>query len=57
MDVLGIHDPELVVKLEIPFVMDLVKAKIRLEESKSKAQKAAEELGRLQQKRGAAGGR
>ena len=31
-------------RLELPFVMDLVKAKIRLEENKAKAQKAAQDL-------------
>jgi hypothetical protein len=31
--------------------MDLVKAKIRLEESKSRAQKAAQELDKLQQRK------
>lgn len=45
------NDPELVVHLELPFVMDLVKAKIRLEESKSKAQRAAQELDKVQGKR------
>jgi len=48
MDILGISDPEMVVRLELPFVMDLVKAKIRLEESKSKAQRAAQELDKVQ---------
>jgi hypothetical protein len=51
MDVLGWHDPEQIQRLPLPFVMDLVKAKIRLEESKTKAQKAAQELDKLQQKR------
>ena len=44
MDVLAIHDPSIVMSLELPLVMDLVKAKIRLEENKVKAQKAAQEL-------------
>ena len=44
LDVLGSFDPEQVMKMELPFVMDLVKAKVRLEESKSKAQKAAKEF-------------
>lgn len=44
MDVLDLKDPEQILRLELPFVMDLVKAKIRLEESKTKAQKAAQEM-------------
>lgn len=51
MDVLGWQNPEQILRLPLPFVMDLVKAKIRLEESKSKAQKAAQELDKLQQKK------
>ena len=51
MDILGLNSPEQIIRLELPFVMDLVKAKIRLEESKSKAQRAAQELDKLQQKR------
>jgi hypothetical protein len=51
MDVLGLNSPEQIIRLELPFVMDLVKAKIRLEESKSKAQRAAQELDKLRQKR------
>jgi hypothetical protein len=51
MDVLGLNSPEQIIRLELPFVMDLVKAKIRLEESKSKAQRAAQALDKLQQKR------
>ena len=50
MDVLGLSDPEQILRLELPFVMDLVKAKIRLEENKSKAQKAAQELEKIKQK-------
>jgi hypothetical protein len=49
MDVLDLRDPEQIMRLELPFVMDLVKAKIRLEESKAKAQKNAQEMERLQQ--------
>lgn len=37
-------------RLDLPFVTDLVKAKIRLEESKSKAQRAAKELEAIQKK-------
>ena len=44
MDVLELKDPEQIMRLELPFVMDLVKAKIRLEEAKTKAQKAAREM-------------
>ena len=51
MDVLGLSSPEQVLRLELPFVMDLVKAKIRLEESKSRAQRAAQELDKIQQKK------
>lgn len=41
------NSPEQVMHMELPLAMDLVKAKIRLEESKSKAQKAAQELAKL----------
>ena len=51
MDVLDWKNPEQIISMELPFVMDLVKAKIRLEESKSKAQKAAQELDKIQQKK------
>jgi hypothetical protein len=44
LDILGPVDPERIMALPLPFVMDLIKAKIRLEESKSKAQKAARAL-------------
>ena len=44
----GAISPEAVMRMDLPFVMDLVKAKIRLEESKSKAQKAAKELAQIQ---------
>jgi hypothetical protein len=47
MDILNVTSPEQIVKLELPFVIDLVKAKIRLEENKSKAQKMARELNEL----------
>ena len=39
-------------RLELPLVMDLVKAKIRLEESKSKAQKLAQANATLTEGRG-----
>lgn len=51
MDVLGLDSPEQIMRLDLPLVMDLVRAKIRLEESKSKAQKAAQELEKLKSKR------
>jgi hypothetical protein len=51
MDVLGLPNPEQIMRLPLPLVMDLVKAKIRLEESKSRAQKAAQELDKLQQRK------
>ena len=51
MDVLGLNSPEQIMRLELPLVMDLVKAKIRLEENKSKAQRAAQELEKLKGKR------
>ena len=51
MDVLALPDPEQIMRLPLPFVMDLVKAKIRLEENKSKAQKTAQELEKIQQRR------
>ena len=44
----GAVSPELVMSAELPFVMDLLKAKIRLEESKAKAQRAARELDKVQ---------
>jgi hypothetical protein len=51
LDVLeGALSPEQVMKMELPFVMDLVRAKIRLEESKSKAQRAAREMEKLNKK-------
>ncbi len=50
MDVLALPNPEQIMRLPLPLVMDLVKAKIRLEESKNKAQKAAQELDKIQQK-------
>jgi hypothetical protein len=51
MDVLALPNPEQIMRMPLPLVMDLVKAKIRLEESKSKAQKAAQELDKLQAKK------
>jgi ribosome assembly protein YihI (activator of Der GTPase) len=51
MDVLGINDPVLISELPVPLITDLVKAKIRLEGNKSKAQKAAQELEKLSGKR------
>jgi hypothetical protein len=44
MDLLGPIDPERIINMPLPFIMDLLKAKIRLEQSKSNAQKAAEAL-------------
>jgi hypothetical protein len=45
LDVLeGALTPYEVVTTALPDVMDLVKAKVRLEQTKSKAQKAAREL-------------
>lgn len=44
MDVTGINDPSVLLHMDLPLVMDLMKAKIKLEESKSKAQKAAREM-------------
>lgn len=51
IDVLGINDPELVMTMPLPLIMDLVKAKVRLEESKTKAQKAARDLAALTSKK------
>ena len=49
LDVLGGQiTPESVMRLELPFVMDLVKAKIRLEKQKSDAQRSAQEMQKLQ---------
>ena len=48
LDVLGGQfSPESVMRLELPLVMDLVKAKIRLEKQKSDAQRAAQEMQQL----------
>jgi hypothetical protein len=45
IDVLdGAISPAEIMSLDLPFVIDLVKAKVRLEQNKSKAQKAAREL-------------
>ena len=50
MDVLEIKNPELIMRLDLPLVMDMLKAKIRLEESKAKARKTAEDLAAINKK-------
>lgn len=44
MDVLPNWSPEQILSADLPFVMDMVKSKVRLEEAKHKAQKAAQDL-------------
>jgi hypothetical protein len=53
MDVLdGALSPEEIMRLDLPLVMDLVKAKTRLEESKGKARRAAQEMQKMEKKGG-----
>jgi hypothetical protein len=53
MDVLdGAVSPEEIRSMDLPLVMDLIRAKSRLEESKGKARRAAQEMSKMEKKGG-----
>ena len=53
MDVLdGALSPGEIMRLDLPLVMDMVRAKTRLEEGKSKARRAAQDMQKMEKRGG-----